>query len=363
MSRTNENLQQLIELIQAEAGRHLGADAAGADWQTAFSGRIRELLDRFGHADTELESRQVTILLTDIRGFTALGEKYAPLAIVEMLNRYFACMCELVASYEGTVDKFMGDSIMVLFGAPESRPDDLERAIGCAVEMQLAMEEINEENRAKGLPDIFMGIGINTGVVVAGPLGSNLHSEYTVIGDEVNVTSRIEAHSMRGQVLISENTYRLARDFVTVGSPNLVRVKGKSKPVTLYELRSISRPAEMTVPPREVRSSPRVTVNMPLEFRRVDDGRVGENLHHGEVLDISYSGMMIKVPDPLEAGSEIEVTLYLGLMDSRTSLARATILRCEPAEGDYLCHIQLTELDIPGQRAIKDFVDRLVFPG
>ena len=113
------------------------------------------------------------------------------MTVMELLNRYFAHMGEVITEYGGTIDKLMGDSMMVLFGAPQAAADDVERAIGCAVAMQRAMSEFNQQNRELDLPDMYMGIGINSGKVMVGSLGSNYHREYTVVGDAVNITSRI----------------------------------------------------------------------------------------------------------------------------------------------------------------------------
>ena len=115
------------------------------------------------------EQKQVTILLADLRGFSAMSEKHTAKELIDLLNRYFHKMSEIILHY--------GDSVMALFGAPSSGEDDLERALACAVEMQLAMNDVNATNRALGLPNIYMGIGLNTGTVVAGNLGSKLHSE------------------------------------------------------------------------------------------------------------------------------------------------------------------------------------------
>jgi adenylate cyclase len=130
----------------------------------------------------------------------------------------------------------MGDSIMVLFGAPVERPDDVQRALTCAIEMQLAMVELNNQGRPDGMPELFMGIGINTGSVMAGRFGSNFYSEYTVIGDEVNLASRIEAFSLRGQVLI--NTL-ITPQLHHCQRSNGVFVKGKTQPVKFRELYAV----------------------------------------------------------------------------------------------------------------------------
>jgi adenylate cyclase len=118
-------------------------------------------------------------------------------------------------------------------------PPQRTKAVLTAVEMQIAMDEINRDNKQLGMPELFMGIGINTGVVMAGLLGSDLYSEYTVIGDEANLTSRIEAFSLRGQILVSQNTFERCRDFVKTSDPMQVHVKGKADPVSLREVLAI----------------------------------------------------------------------------------------------------------------------------
>ena len=201
-------VRQLLALfLERQPGSVSRADHAG------LRKRIAQTVESALPSFDEVDSRRVTILLSDLRGFTAVAERYTALEMVEALNRYFERMSEIIIRHGGTIDKFMGDSIMALFGAPTLREDDLEAALACAVEMQIAMNDINEQNKSHGMAPLFMGIGINTGVVVAANLGSSLHSEYTVIGDHVNLASRVEAHSLRGQILLSENTYLAARDF------------------------------------------------------------------------------------------------------------------------------------------------------
>jgi class 3 adenylate cyclase len=147
-----------------------------------------------------------------------------------MLNRYFGRMSAIIFANGGSIDKFMGDAIMVLFGAPIAHAEDVQHAVTCAVQMQIAMDEVNREHREQGLPELFMGIGINTGTVMAGLLGSEAYSEYTVIGDEVNLASRIEAFSLRGQVLISENTYRALQRLRRVGGAAERARQGQVRP-------------------------------------------------------------------------------------------------------------------------------------
>jgi adenylate cyclase len=308
----------------------------------------------------ELDSRCVTILLSDLRGFTSVAEKYTPLEMIEALNRYFERMSEIILRCGGTIDKFMGDAIMVLFGAPVVRHDHVEAALACAIEMQMAMSDINEQNRTYGMAPLYMGIGINTGEVVVGHLGSALYSEYTVIGDQVNLASRVAAHSLRGQILLSENTHLLAREFIETGDVNQVKVKGKKGSVRMYELRATTRPRALTAPRREMRNSPRVEVDMPLTFQLVQGKSVLEQEFLGQVTDVSYGGMRIVSPVAIEPFGDIKIALSLSLLGSDLSEIYAKVMQVTPAGGDHECRVEFTSIDAKASSTIKEFVDGIV---
>ncbi len=357
MSNNTNEFKDLAEKICAEVldavPFRFKSDAELKDLES----KVEAMLGGQRQTDTIPITRQVTILLSDIRGFTALAETYSAITVMNMLNRYFACMTDVIVRHGGTIDKLMGDSIMALFGAPSSSTDDVQRAVFCAVEMQRSMSEFNEQNMALGLPEIFMGIGINTGQVMAGDLGSEHHREYTVIGDEVNLASRIEAQSLRGQVLISENTYELAKQFVLVGEPNRVQVKGKKHPVCLYELLSTSKPRSITVPRREIRKSPRVTINMPCFFQLMEGKSVNSDLIQGEVVDISYNGLFMQSPIPLIPFSEIKIDVSLQLLGSETTSIYARVIKTHESGKDVMCSLEFTSMDTAAQNTIKRFVD------
>lgn len=182
------------------------------------------------------ELRETTVLFADIRGFTSISESSEPQLVVEALNEYFERMVEIVFRYEGTLDKFIGDEMMVLFGAPVAHRDDPVRAVQAALEMQKAMAGLNEQHVAHGLPPFQIGIGINTGEVVAGYIGSSQAMEYTVIGDPVNTCSRLCSIAEPSQILISEGTLdKLGEKFDIRELPESV-VKGKSRPVRTFEV-------------------------------------------------------------------------------------------------------------------------------
>ena len=181
-------------------------------------------------ADTGYSRREATILFADLRGFSAIAEKYPPEVVLGVLSSCFGLMTEIIVRHYGTIDKFMGDAIMVVFHGENPSPrDHVQRALLCAVEMQIAMTELRGQHRQDGLPEVYLGIGISTGTVMAGLIGSAAYRAYTVIGEEVNLAARIEAFSLRGQVLMSEATYAHCGDFVQTGEPMEVYVKGPQR--------------------------------------------------------------------------------------------------------------------------------------
>jgi adenylate cyclase len=197
---------------------------------------VDEVLRRKDDSMLVGEERRVTVLISDIRGYTSITERLKPEQVVWMLNEYFAEMVEIVFKHGGIVDKFMGDSIMAFFGAPISYGDDARRAVSVGLEMIDKLNEINRRRKDRGEEEIKIGIGISTGFVVAGNIGSNKKMEYTIIGDDVNLASRIEnlTRSYPNGILISQNTYNQVKDLVDVDKLEPVMVKGKSAPIQIY---------------------------------------------------------------------------------------------------------------------------------
>ncbi|MFO0680428.1 MAG: adenylate/guanylate cyclase domain-containing protein [Sandaracinus sp.] len=182
------------------------------------------------------EARHTTVLFSDIRGFTSMSESENPQTIVDMLNEYFELMVDVIFKYEGTLDKFVGDEIMALFGSPVGHADDPKRAVRTALEMMEVLAQLNHTRRGRGEPEIKIGIGINSGEVVAGYLGSSKALEYTVIGDTVNTGARLCSVAKAGEVIISHNTYQhLGNDFECIELPP-VNVKGKSQALRIYNV-------------------------------------------------------------------------------------------------------------------------------
>jgi class 3 adenylate cyclase/HAMP domain-containing protein len=191
------------------------------------------------------KTQELSILMSDLRGFTALTADMHPEQVIKFLNRYLGKMIEILLDHRAIIDEIIGDGILAFFGAPEPMEEHPLRAVACALEMQIAMDEINRFNEAEGLPYLQMGIAVNTGLVVVGNIGSEKRAKYSVVGSAVNFTGRMESYSVGGQVLISSTTFERVRDLVEVAGTMQVQMKGVPLPATLYDVRGISGPQEV----------------------------------------------------------------------------------------------------------------------
>ncbi|MBF0339016.1 MAG: HAMP domain-containing protein [Nitrospirae bacterium] len=184
------------------------------------------------------EEKEVTILFSDVRNFTTLSENHPPAMILNMLNRYLTVMSDIIERHGGVIDKYIGDAIMALFGAPISHPDDVDHALNAALDMGEALDKLNVDFKNTGIPSIDIGIGINTDIVVAGNMGSAHRLNYTVIGDGVNLASRLEGltKSYKKRIILSDSTYKKVKDSYIIEQIGEAYVKGKSKPTIIYAL-------------------------------------------------------------------------------------------------------------------------------
>jgi adenylate cyclase len=182
-------------------------------------------------------NQNVTVLFADIRGFTALSERENPEKIVRLLNRYFSAMSEIIFAHGGTLDKYIGDGLMAIFGAPTATPDDGINAVTTAVEMQRRVAGLNQDLQAEGFPTVSVGIGLHTGEATIGYIGSEQRSEYTAIGDTVNLAARLESSAKGGQILISSATADASGGRFALIPHAPVYVKNRMQPVELFEVK------------------------------------------------------------------------------------------------------------------------------
>lgn len=178
----------------------------------------------------------ITVLFSDIRGFTSMSEMLSPQIVVQILNEYFADMTPIVFDYQGLLDKFMGDGLMALFGVPYACDEAASNAVAAAIDMQRRMAKVNEDLAEAGFSEIAIGIGINTGDATVGYIGSRDRTDYTAIGDTVNLGARLEKQAQAGQIIISSFTREAIGDRFPLRPSTQIKVKGRKEPVQIYEV-------------------------------------------------------------------------------------------------------------------------------
>ena len=299
IQRLAEHLEVRNRFIRNTFGRYLSDEV------------VESLLETPAGLQLGGEKKTVTIMMSDLRAFTSVSERLGAEQVVRMLNRYLGEMTDIIMRHQGTIDEFIGDAILTIFGAPMSRGDDARRAVACAASMQLAMDRVNAENQAEGLPRLEMGIAIHTGEVVVGNIGSHRRTKYGIVGPPVNLTGRIESYTVGGQVLLSEATLREAGDIVEVGEKLSVKAKGATEPITVHDLRGIAGEYGVFLPPREDRLDP-LHDTLPARFFILEGKQVGDRPVGARLTKLSAKGAELVSEDSLPPLSNIKVELSRG---------------------------------------------------
>ncbi len=239
IGRTGEGFNSMVQehkrldSVRETFGRYLSEEV------------VNEILKSPGGVELRGELREITILVSDIRGFTHTTELLNPRQVLEMINRYLGEMTDIILKHGGTIDEFTGDGILVFFGAPKSLPNHPARAVACAFEMQEAMRGLNDVNLRLGLPELQMGIGVNTGQLIVGNIGSEKRMKYGAIGSPINLAFRIQAKAVGGEVLVSPEVFHNLDGEASIKDTREFFLKGIDAPVTLYRLDGFSGKAEL----------------------------------------------------------------------------------------------------------------------
>ena len=256
------------------------------------------------------EKRDVTIMMADLRGFTSISEQTSPESVVDILTVFLETMTDIILKYQGTINEFIGDAILVIFGAPLPREDHAVRAVACAIEMQLAMDEVNQRIANAGNPQIAMGIGINTGSAVVGNIGSSRRAAYTVIGRNVNLASRIESCTAGGQIFISGSTREACGERLKIVDRMEIVAKGVKGPIAIYEVGGIHGDHDLVLPEKEDAVLPRLENPLNIKFTVLARKRVSAEAFAGTLVGLLGNSALVEADTVPERFAEIKICLF-----------------------------------------------------
>jgi len=292
--KISEERLHLVKFIRNTFGRYLSKRV------------VDEILESPNGQEIGGRRKTVTVVMSDLRGFTSLAETRDPEDMVRLLNRYLERMSKVIVEYDGMIDEFIGDAILTVFGVPEERDDDPLRAVACALTMQNALVELNNELTHEGYPELEMGIGINTGSVIVGNIGSEIRAKYGIVGATVNMASRIESNTVGGEVLIGESTYRLVKESVTANPPHTVMMKGLKRPLIIYPVTAIGAPYNVNLDPQTANQDG-IELNLPFHCWKVENKKMASETMLGETIILNENLITASVEPRLEPLTDIKL--------------------------------------------------------
>jgi adenylate cyclase len=292
--KVSEERLQLADFIRDTFGRYLSKKV------------VDEIIENPAGRKIGGRRETVTVLMSDLRGFTRMSEAMDAEEVVRLLNRYLACMSEVILKFDGTIDEFMGDGILAIFGVPEKRSNDAARAVACALSMQNALLRLNDEMVAEGHPAFEMGIAVNTGAVIVGNIGSKVRTKYGIVGAVVNRAARIESNAVGGDVLIGEETYGLVSDLVITDPPRSAMMKGLKSPLVFYAASAMGPPYDVSLTRRST-SEKGLEIQLPFHYWKVEDKSIVGEPSHGETLMFKDNLITAAIHPPLEPMTDIKL--------------------------------------------------------
>ena len=247
-----------------------------------------------------------TVMFCDIRGFTSLSADLSPATLVGVINHHFSVMDSIITKYNGTIMEFLGDGILAAFGVPKYNDDHAYRAVACAIEMQNAMTEVNDWNIQHNISPFEIGIGINSGLMIAGNIGSYKTMKYQCIGQQVNLAGRIEGFSVGGQVLISKNTLDHIDSEVRTKSFSSIVPKGSNKPLEIFDVCAVSGKYSVELKQEQTEMTP-LNSPVPITYCMVDGKVVGSVFFNASILEISDKSALLKTEKKLKISDNIMI--------------------------------------------------------
>ena len=341
----NQQLELRNRLLQETFGRYLSDDI------------VREILEAPGGWKLGGQKRRLTIMMSDLRGFTAMSERMKPKDLINMVNHYFGEMYEEITRYRGTLIEFMGDGMLVIFGAPAATDTHASDAVAAAVAMQKRMPAVNRWNTEHGYEPIGMGIGINTGSVILGNIGSERRTKYGVLGAAVNLAGRIESFTTAGQVLISPDTRSAIREELEIGETLYVSPKGVSGQIALDSVVGIGAPYNVRLSETPHDELHNLAAPVPVSFMVLEDKLVENEKRTGTVLAVSEEEAEIRTEQPLARFQnlclEIGGSLYAKVKETDGTVSRICFTGKPPCFEQWLEEALAQTRPVQGEEAGK----------
>lgn len=294
IKKLNTQLEMRNNLLSATFGRYLSDEI------------VRELLETPGGLQIGGKKRNVTVMMSDLRGFTQISEIMKPNELIDMLNNYLTAMSDIITAHKGTIIEFLGDGILIVFGAPIECEEHAFNAVCSAVEMQAAMPQVNVWNKEKGYPELKMGIGISTGDTIVGNIGSERHTKYGVIGKYVNLCGRIESFTTGSQILISPATKAAIKEPLEIANQFEVMPKGIKTPILLSQITGIGGKYDIHCPKTEVQLIA-LKEYFDIEFSEIKNKKVDKECYKGKLAAVSETHAVLLTEINLEDFSNLEL--------------------------------------------------------
>jgi len=344
--KISEERLHLVKFIRDTFGRYLSKKV------------VDEILESPNGREIGGRRETVTILMSDLRGFTSLSETRDPEEMVRLLNRYLERMSRVIMEYDGMIDEFIGDAILAVFGVPEEHDDDPQRAVACALAMQNALMELNNELLREGYPALEMGIGINTGSVIVGNIGSEMRTKYGIVGTTVNIASRIESNTIGGQVFVGEATYRLVKEWVTSDPTQTVMMKGLKKPLVIYPVTAIGPPYDVKLGFQPAGKNG-IEISLPFHCWKVEDKKIASESMLGETITLNDNEITASIEPHLEPLTDIKLIFDFCTDAHCFDDIYAKILSSEEKKDKIINLLRITSINQKDRDILKKWISEI----
>ncbi|MEL6614812.1 MAG: adenylate/guanylate cyclase domain-containing protein, partial [Bacteroidota bacterium] len=306
-----DDLQITLQQAREAVEREREADRVRLALGMYLSSEVAQaILDNPGALALEGEMRDVSVLMSDLSGFSRISEELEAPRVVELLNVYLSAMTDVVDLYGGTVDEFIGDAVLAIFGAPFEQADHADRAVACALAMQQKMAEVNETMAERRLPALEMTAAVNSGEVVVGSIGSEKRAKYGVVGSPVNLTARIQSQAAPGEVLISEATRSASGAALELAETREAGLKGFSETIELHSVLGIGGEHAVRLEAEDPHYR-QLAEPLAFTFVRLDGKRVDSEERRGRLVRISERGAEAEADGPVRPRTDLRLSLML----------------------------------------------------